>query len=528
MVNPEKFLKGTPAEAHWQKIGIFHHHGILFPLLAIHTEGSCGCGEYTDLKMVIDWAKKCTMDVVQLLPLNDSGEDPSPYNAQSASALHPIYIGLHHLPLLNKEDHQHISQLRRYNDTVKVHYTQVLSEKMTFLRRYIERNKNHFLESPQYESFLSKADWLNEYALFKALKEFHNGQSWIDWPEHHKNPSQTNRRKLAHEFSNDVEFYKLVQYLCYLQLKGAHSYACSQNVFLKGDIPILISPDSCDVWAHPELFDITMAAGAPPDKFNDKWQYWGFPLYNWKAHREEHFRYWKSRLTYASHFYSIYRIDHVVGFFRIWATKRGQHPKYGSFQPEDRRFWLLQGEEILRMMLSASSMLPIAEDLGVVPDNVKEKILSLGIPGTRVFRWERTWDDTFIPFSEFTPLSLATVSTHDTETLQTWWRDEVQDAEVLADALTLPYSEDLTEKNRFAILDAIHHATSLFHINLLQEYLALEPDLVWPNPDDERINIPGYVLPSNWTYKTKTPFETIAAHERLEKKMQALCTKQRK
>jgi len=524
-MDPNEMIKGTPAEKHWQDIGTGHHHGILLPLIAIHSASSCGCGEFYDLHMLIDWIASLGMDILQLLPLNDSGPDPSPYNAQSASAIHPIYLSLDKLPLLTKQMKDEIAGFRAFNKTVRVHYTEVLEKKLEFLKKYVAATKEHFQSTDEYKQYVAATDWLNEYALFKVLKERFEGLNWIAWPEEFRAPSKTMRRKLEIENKEELSFHYILQYLCYLQLRGVLEYGKSKGVHIKGDIPILISPDSSDVWAHPELFDMTLAAGAPPDKFNDQWQYWGFPLYNWKAHREENFRYWKSRLHYASHFYSIYRIDHVVGFFRIWATKRGKHAKYGKFIPEDRRFWLAQGEEILRMMLSSCEMLPIAEDLGVVPDDVKERILSLGIPGTRVFRWERTVSNSYIPFSEYTPLSLSTLSTHDTETLEIWWRDETVDAEEFAKFIHTPYHPHISAAKRKEIVEMVHSSPSIFHVNLIQEYLSLFEDLRWPNPEDERINIPGYVLPSNWTYKTAKSLEEIVAHKGLHSFLKKLAKK---
>lgn len=527
MVDPHDLLKRTPAEKHWQSIGISPHHGIQIPLLAIHSSTSCGCGDFYDLYLMIDWIKSVGMDVIQLLPLNDSGLDPSPYNAQSASALHPIYLNLGKLPLLSKKLQEKLPEFTAYNLTVRVHYSQILEMKLLFLREYVKEVKEHFLAQEEYQKYLLDTDWLHDYALFKTLKTRFEELNWISWPEEYKNPSKTTRVRLLKEYEEEVTFYSLVQYLCYLQFKGVSEHAKAQGILLKGDIPILISPDSSDVWAHPELFDMTMAAGAPPDKFNEKWQYWGFPLYNWKAHRQENFRYWKSRLRYASHFYSMYRIDHVVGFFRIWGTKRGKHAKYGHFIPKERKYWLIQGEEILRMMLDASPMLPIAEDLGVVPDDVKERILSLGIPGTRVFRWEvSTETEKFIPFSQYTPLSLSTVSTHDTETLEIWWKEELIKAKEFASCINEHYESHLTPNIRRHILSLIHATPSLFHINLIQEYLAFYDELKWPNPEDERINVPGYVLPSNWTYKTAAPLETIVAHKGLREFLQSLSKNQ--
>ena len=176
------------------------------------------------------------------------------------------------------------------------------------------------------------------------------------------------------------------------------------------------------------------------------------------------------------------------------------------------------------MMLASSNMLPIAEDLGDVPPEVRVCLSELGICGTKVMRWERYWekDKSFIPFKDYPPLSMTCVSTHDSRTLQLWWSDFPDEAKDYAAFKHWTYSPTLTVEQRKEILWDSHHTPSLFHINLLQEYLALFPELVWPQPEDERINIPGKVLATNWLYRFRPSVEELTAHEGLKKAIEQI------
>ncbi|HEX2579687.1 MAG TPA: 4-alpha-glucanotransferase [Rhabdochlamydiaceae bacterium] len=509
-------FKQLPSWKHWNKIGVKPRHGINLPLASLKTAQSSGIGEFADLLPLIDWCQDVGFEVIQLLPLNDSGTDPSPYNALSSCALHPIYLSLQHLPgNPTPPDASHLNTLPR------VSYLEVLSLKLNFLHTYCNEKGSDLIKSKEFQHFVDQNAWLVPYALFKVLKDKLQHTPWMSWPEELKTPDF---KRLEAEHTQDLAFYLLLQFLCHIQMAHVKEYAHSKGILLKGDIPILISPDSVDAWFKPHRFNFTLSAGAPPDAYDSEGQYWGFPLFNWEDLKNEDFLWWKDRLKVASNYYDLYRIDHVVGFFRIWAIPLGHPPKEGKFLPENPALWVPQGKEILLMMLNASSMLPIAEDLGTVPPSVRTTLEELGICGTKVIRWQRKYDEggAFIPFNEYPSLSMTTVSTHDSETLQLWWLDPIEDAKQFCTFKGWTFSPDLSYDHRLSILRDAHHTPSLFHINLLPEYLALFPELISSHPDDERINIPGKILPTNWTYRLHLPLEEIARHEPLKKAIKAI------
>ncbi len=495
----------------WEKIGMKSHHGICLPLFSIRNPESHGIGEFLDLLPMITWCKDIGFDVIQLLPINDSGPDSSPYSAHSAMALHPIYLSLGKLPFA-KEFAEELKQMNSDNTSQRVAYHKVLAAKDTFLKHYVKRALPELRSRPDYQEFLEE-EWLDGYARYKVIKELNQKMPWWEWKEI---PEELNQE--------DVEYHKCVQYLCFDQFSQVKQAADAAGIFIKGDIPILINRDSADVWQHPEIFDLHFAAGAPPDYFSKEGQHWGFPLYRWDVLEKTGYRWWQKRLELAEKLYHIYRLDHLVGFFRIWAIPEGKKASEGYFMPDDANCWIPQGEKIMRMMLNTCQMLPIAEDLGDVPPVVRECMARLGICGTKVMRWERRWttDSSFINPNDYTPLSMTTLSTHDSETLEMWWKDFQEEAELFAKLINIPYSPVLDSEARKACLKASHTSASFFHINLLQEYLGAFDELAWEDPTDERINIPGHVLERNWTYRFLPTLQEIISHEGLANLLKSL------
>lgn len=522
----QETILSTLAAAQWKAVGIKNHHGFDIPLFSLHSKHSCGIGEFTDLLPLIPWCKELGLDVLQLLPLNDTGPETSPFLTLSAYALNPMHLGLEQLP--NVQDHSALTtmvrELKQFNKSQHVNYRVLYSSRRAFLHEYFNRFHESIQSSTAFQNFLKDNAWIQGYALFKALKEFSSWSSWEHWPEEVKNPTPASLLKLLNRFESDILFHEIVQFLCFQQLQAVKKAAQEQGVLLMGDIPILINRESADVWLERSLFHLEYAAGAPPDMYSEEGQKWGFPLYNWEEMEKTNYAWWRARLKIAGKFYHLYRVDHIVGFFRIWGIPIHQKAIEGRFIPEDPATWIPHGEKILRIMLEEQSMLPIGEDLGVIPPEVRVCLNRLGVCGTKVMRWERMWneDRRFINIQDYPPISLTTVSTHDSEPLQLWWSSNQSEAHDYARHKGWTYMPTLTPEQQTAILWDSHHTQSLFHINLLQEYLALIPGMTWSSPAEERINLPGIVSEKNWSYRFRPSVEELVQSNELRMLMKKL------
>jgi 4-alpha-glucanotransferase len=500
---------------HWQNVGVRHHHGICLHLGSLRTQQSCGIGEYLDLIPLLEWLSSTGFDLIQLLPLQDTGHDPSPYMAKSAYALHPIYLSLRALPRVHQVPGlaSLLDELTVLNTTDRVQYHTVLEKKLSAISLYLDHQLHSIEDDPLYQVFIRKhRDWLLPYALFCTLKDQHHGWAWWDWSIDSKS-FDLSEHPQAH-LEESVRRWQAVQFLCFQQLHKVKTVADNLKMLLKGDIPILLNQDSADVWWHPELFTSTRVAGAPPDMYNKEGQYWGFPLFNWNQHIKEHFAWWKGRLRTQSQFYHIFRLDHIVGFYRLWAIPPGKKPKDGEFVPKLQSEWKKLGEDILKALIESTHMLPIGEDLGDIPELTRTSMHDLGIPGLKVLRWERRWkqDQSFIPPTTFSPESLSTLSTHDSSTICSWWKEEPAASKKMAHDYGLAWKPCLSNSLLTQLLRIAHTSGSLFHVNLFQEYLSLFPELSWNDPSFDRINVPGTISDANWTFRFRSSIEEMSNH----------------
>lgn len=518
----QDYLLKTQSAKHWEKIRTNNHHGFVIPLFSIRTKNNQGIGEFLDLKLVIDWCSEIGFDIIQLLPLNDSSLDPSPYNAISSCALNPIYLSLNALKgIENTKIYEKINQLKIFNDSNRVEYDKLRILKMDLLKEYFEEVFTNFKNNENYQNFTKTNSWLDEYTIFKTLLELNKDRPWDKWPKEDQNIDETKLSIYKEKYKTQIDFYTFVQFLCFEQMQEVKKYSDDKNIFLLGDLPILLSKNSSDVWYNKKYFDLDMTAGAPPDAYNKYGQKWNFPLFNWQELKKDNFSWWQRRLNLLSNFYHLYRIDHTVGFFRIWAMHLKEHPKSGKYLPEDASLWQSNGKERLLMMLNFSNLLPIAEDLGTIPSIVYETLKELGICGTKVVFWQKRQNE-FIKFNDYEPLSITTLSTHDSYTFELWWENSKDDAKKFAQLNNFKYEKKLSYEQRKELLKKVHKTPSIFHINLLQEYLALYPELIWPRGEDERINIPGKILKTNWTYRYRPYFEDIMNHKNLNKDLKEL------
>ena len=295
--------------------------GTAIPVFSLRTSDSFGIGEFHDLRKMVDWAVETGQNFIQLLPVNDtmmtaSWQDSYPYNAVSSFALHPQFI---HLPDAGVKVDKAYKELRdALNALPQVDYEKVNVEKIRLLRKVFASKEKKLGSDPEYQAFVKANDyWLLPYAVFCCLRDEMGTVDFSKWGKYAKFS-----RKKAEDYlssnSAEVAFWCWIQYCLDVQLKDAVAYAHSHRVAIKGDLPIGVSRTSADAWMSPELFNLDMQAGAPPDAFSADGQNWGFPTYNWDKMEETGFAWWKARLSKMSDYFDAYRIDHILGFFRIW------------------------------------------------------------------------------------------------------------------------------------------------------------------------------------------------------------------
>jgi len=352
--------------------------------------------------------------------------------------------------------------------------------------------------------------------LFMTLQEEHSGKPWKEW---NVDLTETNKQQMLHEKQEKTDYYMFVQFLCHQQMASVKDYAKSKGVFLMGDIPFFVDQDSVDTWIDKDLFLLHKYVGSPPSALSVEGENWGKPAYNWEVMEKQKFTWWRNRIKWTSQYFDIYRLDHVVGFFQMWVIDKDMKPIDGSCYPSaDEGYWLPHGEHILRMILEASDAFPVADDLATVPKEVHTCLLKLGIPETKVHRWNRYLDKPgrpFIPSKYYNPDSLSTISTHDTSTLSLWWQFASSEAKEYCNQIGWTYRKKITLHQREMILADVHHSSSLFHMNLLQEYLAFDSKLISKDPNTERINVPGKNLPSNWTFRITPNLKQVTTSKKL-------------
>ncbi|PTM15113.1 MAG: 4-alpha-glucanotransferase [Bacteroidetes bacterium] len=315
--------------------------GVAMPVFSLRTATSYGCGEFTDIKKLVDWAKLVGMSMVQILPVNDtiatySWIDSYPYAAISVFALHPLYLNLDGLEkTINKAALD--KKRATLNALPEVDYEAVLTDKLAYARQVYQEVKATFETGSAYQKFFAENEhWLRPYAAFSYLRDENKTANFNEWTTQQVYDEAAIRALTAPKSKayGAIAFYYYLQFHLDQQLVAASEYARSQGVVLKGDIPIGIYRYSADAWVAPDLYNMDGQAGAPPDDFATEGQNWGFPTYDWAEMAKNDYLWWRQRFTQLSRYFDAFRIDHILGFFRIWETPIDQvEGIMGRFNP---------------------------------------------------------------------------------------------------------------------------------------------------------------------------------------------------
>jgi 4-alpha-glucanotransferase len=307
--------------------------GAAVPVGALRSKRGMGVGEFSDLAVFAVLCKKMRLGLIQLLPVNDTGYESSPYSSLTAFGLHPLYLRIEDIEEFKTAGNsikKRIKEARnKFDKDARFSHYNVLKEKLEICRALYDANKKDIVKSAAGGSlakWIEQNSWVKQYAVYRRLKEENEGKSWKEWKEHHT-VSAADIESLWKDKSLLEEhlFWAWLQEALDTQFSKAAKAIAEAGIVLEGDLPILMNEDSCDVWAHPELFNQELSAGAPPDMYSPGGQNWGFPVYNWEAHEKDNYSWWRSRLAAAGKYYQAYRIDHVLGFFRIWACSRSDY-----------------------------------------------------------------------------------------------------------------------------------------------------------------------------------------------------------
>jgi len=303
--------------------------GVAVPVFSLRSDKGSGVGEFTDIRLLVDWAKQAGIKLVQILPVNDTISthtwvDSYPYSAISAFALHPIYLNLE--KVAGKEFEAFVKTLRKkqkqLNELPELDYEEVMKFKLTAIDHLYQSMKDAVFASEDYHKFFEdNRDWLVPYAAFSYLRDKFGTADFRNWRSHSRYEDEQIRKLCSpsQKHFDKIGIHYFTQYHLHLQLKEAHDYANSNGIIVKGDIPIGINRNGVDAWVAPELYNMDMQAGAPPDDFAVKGQNWGFPTYNWSRMKEDGYAWWKRRFMQMSRYFDAFRIDHILGFFRIWS-----------------------------------------------------------------------------------------------------------------------------------------------------------------------------------------------------------------
>ena len=466
--------------------------GVVVPLFSLASSRSWGLGEFGDLPPLARWLMEAGQSIVQILPILEMPPiESSPYSAMTAMALDPIYITMANNPDfagLGAElalDGAEQAEVKRLRQTRRIEYASIRRLKDKWLRRSFDR----FLKlevsrgSPRAARFdafaAAQSWWLDEYALFRALRAMHDERSWSEWPQPlaHADPAAV--AGVRETLRSEIVYRSYLQWIAAEQWSEAKRLSWPIRVY--GDLPFMISADSPDVWARQSEFRFDATIGVPPDAFSETGQDWGLPPWRADVMAANDFRWMRSRARRYGDLFDGFRIDHLVGLYRMYVRPIDKTTA-AFFDPDGEPAQVALGETLIGILRSSEHQPDvIAEDLGSVPPFVRESMARLDLPGLKVLRWERHWDRDGQPPvdpADFPERSVATTGTHDIEPLA-----------------ATPDGD--SEEKRAAVLQSLLAAASALTLIPLQDVFG------WT----DRINTPAVVDGINWTWRVPTPVD---------------------
>ena len=559
--------------------------GILIPAFSPRREGDLGIGDTLALREWIDWAAEHHVGFIQLLPINENGTEESPYSGISSVALDPIYLSCEasQIPGLEEKDVANARhRLKGALHAPLVDYPAVRGAKRTLLElawsRFDTADKVLVKEFKQFQK--TEHEWLADYCLFRYLMELHGvAKAWNQWPETCSSPRKARefleKQRAADAAAVDYRlgFFAFVQWLCFRQWLEVRAHADQRGVKLMGDVPIGISWHSCDVFFSRDEFHLDWCGGSPPEgsgqdaSFFQQWgQNWGIPLYRWDHMQAGGFVWWKKRIARLTRIFSIFRLDHILGFYRIYAFpwRPERNPEFIGLSHEQAAainggrlpHWFLRpddtvenkaanrddGDVRLRAILEAAKGAEvIAEDLGWVPDYVRPHLADLGITGFRIPHWDCNEHGHPTPGNAFPENSFATYSTHDHQPVNAIWHNCLRAIQqhheypteqtgwnvggahntlrILSEfaGIPIPYQSPwppFTEGIRLRLIKSLFASNSRYAVLMVTELFNL----------DHQINHPGTTAGENWRFRLPWTLDEIRADPRMNEDCEKLAT----
>lgn len=451
-----------------------------------------------------DWLRDAGQKYWQVLPIGPTGYGDSPYQPFSSFAGNPLLIDLDELVENGFLTKKSVEEADYGADPSYVDYEKVNKCKMALLREAFAG----FTDDVGYTSFvMDEQDWLDDYALFTALKEKFGGKPWTMWDDDIKMREPEAMKRWQDELKDEIKFVKFVQYIFFRQWDRFHRYCNKNGIQIIGDIPIYVSPDSADVWAQPELFELDeqrnpkRVAGVPPDYFSKTGQLWGNPLYNWEEMHNTGYKWWLKRIGKSKENYDMLRIDHFRAFDTYYAIPAGhQTAEHGTWEKGP-------GMELFNAIKNdIGDVNIIAEDLGEIFDSVKELLKDTGFPGMRVLQFGFNPDNTdniHLPHN-YPANCCAYTGTHDNATIMQWYKEADPKSRAMAKRYLKP---NLFKKFNMCCIRTVYASPANLAIIPMQDVLGLGKE--------GRMNVPS-TLGGNWNWRMLPGKLTVSKAEALK------------